>query len=114
MKLVILVGPLGRPEQTIDGIIVRMLLNPKVRPGTRLKIDQKSINQAALSPAYLGEINDSMIPSLATDGMYKVLFVDEIGDTRGPPWYTIATCINAAGTGQLPLGLAARGINLDV
>jgi len=102
-------GLIGRPEQTLDGIIVRCLLNPKIRPGTRLKIDQKSINQAAFSAAYTAEVTNSMIPGLATDGIYKVLFVDEDGDTRGPPWYTTATCIKAAG-GTLPIGLAQRGI----
>lgn len=102
-------GLIGRPEQTIDGIIVRCLLNPRIRPGTKLKIDQSSINQAAFSPAYTAEVNNAMIPPLATDGLYKVLFVDEDGDTRGPPWYTVATCIKATG-GTIPLSLVPRGI----
>lgn len=104
-------GMVGRAEQTIDGVVVKCLLNPKIRPGVKVKIDERSINLAPFSPAYLGERNNALLPSIATDGIYKVLYVDEVGDTRGQPWYTIATCISASG-GIIPLTLAPRGIGL--
>ncbi|WP_199091537.1 hypothetical protein [Bosea sp. ASV33] len=106
-------GMIGRPVQTLDGIIVRMLLNPKVRPDTRLKIDQSSIDQAAFSPNYTAEVQNSMIPSLADDGLYRVLVADLIGDTEGNIYYTDATCIRADGQGPQPIRLVQQGIDLD-
>lgn len=105
-------GMVGRPEQTIDGIVARCLLNPRIRPGTKLKIDEASISQQLFSTAYTAEVNNSMIPETAADGIYKVLFVDEVGDTRGAPWYTVATCLSASGS-VIPIGLAQRGIPVD-
>ncbi|MDQ0437947.1 hypothetical protein QO014_002339 [Kaistia dalseonensis] len=106
-------GMIGLPTQTIDGIEVMMLLNPMVQPGRRIKIDQASIQQAALSPAYTAEVANSMIPSTADDGVYRVLVVDHAGDTRGNPYYTTVICIRADGQGVAPIGLASRGIVLD-
>ena len=106
-------GMVGMPVQTLDGIEVRTLLNPMIQPGRRIKIDQASVQEAALSPGYTAAVQNSMIPSTATDGIYKVLVVGHSGDTRGNPYYTDIVCIRADGEGPLPLGLAARGIVLD-
>jgi hypothetical protein len=106
-------GMVGLPEQTLDGIKVRMLLNPKIKPGSRLKIDQASVQTALFSPNYTAEVQNSMIPSLADDGVYKCLVVEHQGDTRGLSYYTNVTCIRADGQGPLPIGLAGQGINLD-
>lgn len=103
-------GMIGRPVQTFDGIQVRCLLNPKIKPGSKVQIDQKSIEQQRLDPSYTGEVANTMIPSLADDGFYKVVIVDHEGDTRGNAWYSNLTCIRADGQGPIPLGLAARGI----
>lgn len=106
-------GMVGMPVQTLDGIQARVLLNPRIVPGSRVEIDQSSIQEAAFSPNYLGELSNSMIPSLAEDGIYKVLVVNHSGDTRGNPYYTDIVCIRADGQGPLPLRLAGQGINLD-
>lgn len=106
-------GMIGLPIQTLDGIEVRTLLNPQIQPGRRIKIDQSSVQQAALSPAYAAEVQNAMIPSTADDGLYRVLVVDHSGDTRGNPYYTDVICIRADGEGPLPAGLAQRGVVLD-
>ena len=106
-------GMVGMPVQTINGIIVRCLLNPEIRPGTRIQINQSSIQTAAFSPNYTAEVQNSMLPSIAEDGFYKALVVDHVGDTRGNPWYTDIVCIRADGQGPIPLGLAGQGINID-
>lgn len=106
-------GMVGLPEQTFDGIRVRMLLNPKIKPGSKIKIDQASVQEALFSPNYTAEVQNSMIPSLADDGIYKCLVVEHQGDTRGLAYYTNVTCIRADGQGPLPLRLAGQGINLD-
>ena len=101
-------GMIGRPVQTIDGIIVRCLLNPRIKPDCKLQIDQKSINQAAFNPAYGAEVNNALLAKIADDGIYKALVVDHHGDTRGGPWYTDTTCIRFGDA--IPISLAARGI----
>lgn len=106
-------GLIGRPQQTLNGIVVRSLLNPRIVPGTRLQIDQSSIEQAAFSPNFAAEAQNAMIPALADDGFYKVLVADHFGDTRGNSFYTDSVCIRADGQGPLPIGLAGQGINLD-
>ncbi len=103
-------GLIGRVEQTIQGIVAKCLLNPKIRPATELVIDERSINQGEFSPEYLAK-NETMYPSIAADGRYKVLYTDEIGDTHGEPWFTIATCLSASG-GNVPRGIAPRGIGI--
>ena len=59
---------IGRPEQTLDGILGRCLLNPRIRPGVKIKIDQASINRLQISPNYGAEVTNSMIPDVAADG----------------------------------------------
>ena len=54
-----------------------------------------------------------MIPSLADDGLYRVLVADLIGDTEGNIYYTDATCIRADGQGPQPIRLVQQGIDLD-
>lgn len=105
-------GLIGMPTQTIDGILVRCLLNPRIRPGTRIKIDQKSVQQAVFSPNYTGEVMNSMLPSLAADGFYKVVIAEHEGDTRGTPWYTDINCIRADGQGPIPLSYASQGVTI--
>ncbi len=103
-------GLIGMPVQTIDGIMVTCLLNPRIRPGTRIQIDQSSITRASISPNYTAEVQNSMIPTVATDGFYKAVIVDHEGDTRGGPWYTKINCIRADGQGPIPLSYAAQGV----
>lgn len=105
-------GMIGLPVQTIGGIIVRMLLNPKIVPGSRIKLDQGSVQEAALSPNFTAEVQNSLIPTIAEDGFYKVLVSEHHGDTHGNPWYTECICTRADGQGPQPLGLANRGIDL--
>lgn len=88
-------GLIGLPEQTQDGIEGRCLLNPALGPGTRLKIDNNAIQrmQWNLSYAQALYVSPQTTPTIANDGMYKVLFVDHVGDTRGNDWYTDFVCL---------------------
>lgn len=105
-------GMVGLPVQTIDGIEVRCLLNPSIVPGRKVKIDESSIQQQRLNPAYGAEVANNMIPSLADDGVYKVLVVEHIGDTRGQPWYSELICLRADGKGGLGSQYTYRYIDL--
>ena len=104
-------GMIGLPEQTLDGVVVRCLLNYRILPAQKIRISEGSIQQAAFSPAYAGALNNELLQNqlgLAADGIYKALLVEHNGDTRGPNWYTEIVCVKADG-GASP-SLYARGI----
>jgi hypothetical protein len=97
-------GMVGLPEQTLDGVIVRCLLNPRIYPGTKLKIDEASIQRAAFTPAIAGSANNELLKDggilgIAADGIYKVWQVGHVGDSRGDPWWTELVCTS----GEKPL-----------
>lgn len=90
-------GMVGLPEQTLDGIIVRCLLNPRIYPGTKLQINESSIQRAAFSPATRASgqntmLEDGGILGIAADGIYKAWQVGHVGDTRGDSWWTEIIC----------------------
>lgn len=91
-------GMVGVPTQTVDGIIVKCLLNPNINPGTRIQIDNASIQQAALSTDYTAL---NYFPSLDADGFYKVYAMTQTGDTRGPAFHTEMICAAVNGTAPL-------------
>ncbi|MGA4275569.1 phage protein [Ralstonia nicotianae] len=91
-------GMVGVPTQTVDGILVKCLLNPNIRPGGRLKIDNASIQQATLSTDYTAT---NYFPSLDDDGFYKVYAMNQTGDTRGQNFYTDLICTGVNGTAPL-------------
>jgi hypothetical protein len=107
-------GMIGFPEQTEDGIIVRSLINPALKINSLVQINQASIQQA--TPDYAGIASDasktnfnlSNTGTIAADGMYRVLFIERSGDTRGQEWYDTSTVLAAAGAfpneGQLSAG----------
>lgn len=89
-------GLIGLPTQTLDGIIVRCLLNSDIKVGRLLKLDNASI-QAAQFSADFKALNEQL-PSISRDGFYKALAVNHNGDTRGPNWYTEIICSSLDGT----------------
>lgn len=103
-------GMIGMPTQTQDGIVVRSLLNPAIRAGTLLNINEQSIIQAQLSPAYTAT---NVLPSLDANGVYRVWFVDHSGDTRGQEWYSDMTCEGADPTSIIPPSSAVKEAELD-
>lgn len=94
-------GMIGLPEQTQNGINVKTLLNPSIKIGRRLKIDNKSVQRLRLDPAPLAMASTTLaLVQIATnaDGMYKVLVANHFGDTRGNEWYTDTICISVDAT----------------
>lgn len=94
-------GMVGLPEQTQNGVNVRMLLNPSVKIGRLLKIDNASIQKVRYDPSQLQEaevVKQKIQNDLNADGLYKVLIADSYGDTRGNEWYTEVICISVDAT----------------
>lgn len=90
-------GMVGLPEQTIEGVIVRCLLNPNLYPGGKVQLNNASIQQAALSPSTGAQGTNTLfgeggILALSADGTYKIWRVEHEGDTRGQAYYTTITC----------------------
>ncbi len=88
-------GMLGVPQQTIQGLIVRSLLNPAIKAGGQIKIDNASVQQAVVNVAFSAA---DYYPSLDADGFYKALCVTHSGDTRGQHFQTEMICVAVDGT----------------
>nr|WP_156446597.1 hypothetical protein [Bradyrhizobium sp. CCH1-B1] len=93
-------GMIGRPVQTFEGVIARMLINPRVKPNALIKIDEASIDAAAFTPGIPGALgNSNLAKGIAADGLYKIVVVEHHGDTHGNAWYTEVICHRADGEG---------------
>ena len=98
-------GMVGMPEQTQDGIKSRCLLNPLLKIGGRVQIDNKSVQQMRIDMSYTA-IN--FFPKVADDGFYRLLVVEHHGDTRGTEWYSDLICLALDDT--VPASLAVKGV----
>jgi hypothetical protein len=96
-------GMVGWPEQTPEGIEVTMLLNPAIRVGNLVKINNRDINTSYHPGGTFQPIQgiptfatlELLQPTAADDGYYVVVVVEHIGDTRGNDWYTKLVCLMA-------------------
>lgn len=114
-------GLIGQPQQTQDGILVRCLLNPLLRLGNRIRLDNASIQEARVGPIFGGpaggpgivadERQSAGIAKKNADGFYVVLAIDHTGDTRGQEWYSDLTCLALDGT--LTAAQGQRGLVVD-
>lgn len=98
-----LTGLVGTPQQTLDGINLTTLMNPKIRGGQHgrwIHINNKTvINLMRPSTAIAAGTQFSNVhmpdgtlvttfPSIAADGFYRVYSASHHGDTRGQAWHT--------------------------
>lgn len=96
-------GMVGIPEQTDQGIQVRCLLNPKLKIGGLVHIDNASINateaqQSSALPAgqmpFDRRAGLQYVADISNDGFYRLFVVEYTGDTRGREWYADLTCLS--------------------
>lgn len=94
-----LTGLIGMPTLTMDGVYARTLINPQMKVNGLVHIDQ-SLIQGFLpplgpdgQPLYGYEDGSAIMPSIAADGIYRIVKIDVDGDTRGQPWYMDLLCI---------------------
>jgi len=97
-----LTGMIGVPEQTADGIKVRCLLNPKLRIGGLVKIDNRSVNQVMAQNNFklpFGQLRYDKYAGIeapadvSADGLYRLYVVEHTGDSRGQAWYSDLICL---------------------
>lgn len=88
-------GLVGLPQQTLDGIMVKCLINPQIKAGRQIRLNNRSIQEAAISTnvTYVDQR-----PTFDTDGFYKVWAVAINGDTRGQDWTMDLVCTGIDGT----------------
>lgn len=97
-------GLIGAPEQTDSGISLKCLLNPLIKIGGLVKIDNSLITQTTNTGAnpeavpYNQRAGVQLLPTIANDGVYRVYVIEHEGDTRGTPWYSdiIALSVDAS------------------
>lgn len=98
-------GLLDAPEQTDQGIKLRCLLNPRLRIGGRIKIDNASVARAR-TDLKAGAFNKAA--PIDRDGFYRVIKADFRGDTHGQDWYCDVLAIAMDDTLRVPVDLVGR------
>jgi hypothetical protein len=86
-------GLIGTPQQTTEGVNMKCLLNPRIKIGGLVEIDNKSIAQLKINLSVPNSPANIPAP-LTHDGVYYVLAAEYQGDTRGVEWYTTLTTLN--------------------
>lgn len=94
-------GMITLPEQTEGGIQIKALINPALRIGQAVQIDNKSIQRLLfVGSNYLyaeGRLEDpkykALFPTITNDGFYRIYVAEFNGDTRGQDWYVHMTCL---------------------
>lgn len=90
-------GLIGVPEQTQNGLKLRVLLNPTLRIGRTVKLISNAVNQLRYGLDINSLATNPTLQLGATklnaDGLYYVMRAEHSGDSRGAPWYTDLTCL---------------------
>lgn len=86
-------GMIGTPQQTNEGVNIKCLLNPMIKIGGRVEINNASIERLKINLTVPNSAANIPAP-LSADGVYYVLVAEHQGDTRGVDWYTSLVCLN--------------------
>lgn len=108
-------GMVGLPEQAQNGIKVKTLLNPSLKIGQAIQLNNDSIQRYRFNLArnqQVANANTNLLNKINSDGLYYVMQADHSGDTRGNNWYTDVICLaidatitaNSNATASFPLG----------
>ena len=85
-------GMIGIPEQTDEGVRVRVLLNPYLKIGNVFQLNNKDVTQLQIDDlvAYNSykAVQYAAHLSAGSDGKYRLFVVEHSGDTRGQEWYS--------------------------
>ncbi|EJP32306.1 hypothetical protein HMPREF1147_1343 [Selenomonas sp. FOBRC9] len=104
-------GLVGTPIYTDQGIQIKMLLDPRVKLRTMIKIDNEIIQRQAIQidPSSGQQMSDQL-PQTAQfdqDGEYQVFSVEHHGDTWGDEWTT--SVIGVSRNGRMGLLTTVNG-----
>jgi hypothetical protein len=86
-------GMVGTPQQTNEGVNLKCLINPTIKVGGEIQLNNKDVADFKINLAVPNSAAN--IPAPYTyDGVYYVLVIEYEGDTRGVPWYCNLICLN--------------------
>jgi len=107
-------GLIGVPEQTQNGLSLRVLLNPNIKIGQTIKLDSTDINELQYGLDTQSVANNLNLQQGATaksaDGTYYVMRAEHFGDTRATAWYTDLICLSVNATVTPPSSVAQAAI----
>lgn len=83
-------GLIGVPTQSDYGVTIRCLLNPRIKTNSLVHVDNSLIRAQQFEQG-------QQIYALDNDGIYRVIQVTTIGDTRGNDWYTEIETVTQSG-----------------
>jgi len=83
-------GLIGIPAQSDYGVTIRSLLNPRLKTNTLVHVDNALVRAQQFEQG-------QQIYALDHDGIYRIIQVTTIGDTRGNDWYTEVETVTQAG-----------------
>jgi hypothetical protein len=86
-------GLIGTPQQTNEGVNCKCLINPMIKIAGRIWINNTSVQQYKINLSVPNSPANIPAP-LNADGIYYVLVVEHVGDTRGQEWYSNLTTLN--------------------
>lgn len=92
-------GLIGRAEQTVDGIRAKCLINPNIKVGTLVRIDNAAINQTLQQDPNAAPVpfdqwaGLQLLANINADGLYRAYVIEYDGDTRGNAWYATLTLL---------------------
>ncbi|HDR9068982.1 TPA: hypothetical protein QDA90_004313 [Burkholderia vietnamiensis] len=104
-------GMVGLPQQTQNGITVKMLLNPSVKIGRLIHLNNASVQQYEYGIGIQDQPNNGMIATqnkFNSDAFYYVMTNEHWGDTRGNDWYTEVICLAVDATAGVDLSNKAN------
>lgn len=90
-------GLIGTPVRNEDGIDGQCLLNPLLKIGAAVKIDQTLINDADVdynTDNKKDKKDKKELSSINVDGEYRLISITHVGSTRGNDWYTKFKCLS--------------------
>jgi hypothetical protein len=95
-------GMIGMPEQQDEYILVRHLIDPRLRVLTDIHLNEADIQVAFWDPSIGGTggfpnrqdrpPGQPFMPDITADGIYTIHRIEFTGDTRGTPWYQDLYC----------------------
>lgn len=83
-------GLLGVPQQQQYGVTARVMLNPRITIGCMVHIDNSLVQNQQYSTG-------QPIYQLDQSGIYRVIQLQHVGDTRGTDWYTQIQTVSQSG-----------------
>ena len=114
-------GLIGIPEQTMQGIVAKILIDPGFAVHQHVRIDPKiNINEALapISPlAQFGKTSNipfrTEIPKVSETGDYTVVRVDHDGVMEAGPWYTTLTMVSQSDQSKGAIDARAAAVDAN-